>query len=78
MNDKERKEIGDKAYKLANQMGTQGNYWTMKDFSIDQLKTFLITCDGMGTKFKDEALEELIAKIKEDTCQEVWGSYGGI
>jgi len=75
LNDKERKEIGDKAYSKANRIGTKGCDLTIKDFSIDELKMFLVTCDGMGPRFKSEALSELIERVVEDTKQDVWNSY---
>ena len=69
LNDKERKEIGDKAYSKANRIGTKDCVLTIKDFSIDELKMFLVTCDGMGPKFKNEALEELMERAEENA---VW------
>jgi hypothetical protein len=75
MNYEERKSIGDAAYKKANKMGNKDCTLTINDFSNEELKSFLVTCDGQGPNFKEMALNKLIERIIEDTKQDVWNSY---
>lgn len=37
---------------------------TIKQFTDDELKEYLITCDGKGKEFKEEVLEELLVRQK--------------
>lgn len=58
--------VGKSAYKKANQMlGGELNI-SMKDFSVDELKCFLLTIDGMGREFKINVIDELAERIKDD------------
>lgn len=50
----------DSAYKKANQNAK------LSDFNRDELRSLLITCDGVGKIIKERALNELIERAEEN------------
>jgi hypothetical protein len=61
---KEDKAIVYATYKKANRMLDGEVPLDMGSFSIDELKMFLVTCGGIGEKFKEMAVNEIIEKTK--------------
>jgi len=71
MNEQEIRKAGDTAYPKANKMARGDASLTMNDFTIDELKSILLTIDGVGRKMKTKALDELI----ERSIQEIRNYY---
>ncbi len=65
MNDQQIKEISKIAYPKANQMLKDDTSLSMSGFTDDELKSILLTLDGVGRKFKTKALDELIERAKD-------------
>lgn len=66
MNDQEIKKAGETAYPKANQILRGDTSLGMNDFTDEELKSILLTIDGVGRKFKIGALEELIERSKKE------------
>lgn len=74
MNDREIKEIGKVAYKKANRMLNGEVPLNIGDFTVDELKIFLLTLDGLGRDFKCKVMDELIERAKEEV-REYYNPY---
>lgn len=69
MNEQELRKAEKTAYPKANQMISQmirgDRSLTIENFTDDELKSILLTIDGVGRKFKTEALDELIERAQK-------------
>jgi hypothetical protein len=65
MNDQKIREAGQTAYPKANQMLRGDTSLNTGNFTDDELKSILLTIDGVGRKFKGWALDELIERAED-------------